>query len=66
MPMELTTKLGRARLDISLARGEGLPNPGEKSFDSLLGGRDTLLRWLETRLGLQRLPAPQAVRVPRP
>ncbi|MBI5242805.1 MAG: hypothetical protein HY922_03855 [Elusimicrobia bacterium] len=62
MPTTQTVVQIRQRLDISLARTELLPAPGEKSIGKFSGGRETLLRWLETQLGLQSLPIPQAVR----
>ena len=61
--MQLAVRLGHARLEISLAHGDMTPAPGESSVGRQRGGRETLLRWLETQLGLQRLPQPHAVRV---
>ena len=53
------------RLTISLLWGEAPPEPGTAVIGQTSGGRDTLLRWLETQLGLQRKPVAEATRVVR-
>lgn len=53
------------RLIISLLWAEAPPAPGTAVVGQAFGGRDTLLRWLETQLGLQRKPVAQTTRVVR-
>ena len=53
------------RLTISLLWAEAPPEPGTAVIGQTSGGRDTLLRWLETQLGLQRKPVAEATRVVR-
>lgn len=53
------------RLTISLSWPDTPPEPGSRAIGVFRGGRETLLRWLETRLGLQRKPVAQVTRVVR-
>jgi len=53
------------RLAISLAWHDIPPVPGSATLGEKSGGRETLLRWLETQLGLPPLVVPQATRTVR-
>lgn len=52
----------RALLEIQLTGLPGRPEVGDRSWNQFLGGPETLLGWLETRLGL---PTPAASRADR-
>lgn len=53
------------RLTISFLWSDTSPTPGYAAVGEARGGRETLLRWLETQLGLQRKPVAQTTRVVR-
>ena len=50
-------------LELQLAGSAPRPVPGEGSWNLHRGGRDVLLRWLETQLGLQAASVSHATRV---
>ena len=59
----LTLTQLKQTLEISLAWGDIIPIPGEMLLGRHRGGRETLLRWLETQLGLRPADVSQTLRV---
>ena len=60
---EITIMTPDARLVIRLTPGPLRPRVGDACMNELRGGPETLLRWLETKLGLPVSPIHNASRI---